>query len=437
MADRLLRHRYRAYPGIEETMNLSRTFGSCDVVFNDFLRAREEARAAGTKGPTATELSKKLITGAKKTPERAWVAEVSSVALQQALADADRAYANFFSSLSGKRKGRRVGHPRFRSRRDHRRSARFTANARFHIEAIHERRAVLHLPRIGPVPFVLSRPLPGPASSVTVIREADGRHYVSFVVRVPEKALTPTGRVCGIDVGLAQFSTILSSESSKETESLQVIQNPRYLKAKARAFARSQRSLARKKKGSANRAKARVRVAVAHRKVREARADHARQPAARIVADHDVICVEDLRLTGMARTRLAKSIHDAGLGQFLSVLAHMGARNGRRVVAVPRFFASTRSCSACGSLTGPTGQDQLGVRHWTCSDGGVSHDRDVNAARNLLVEGLRLLEAEQGLVAAGRTETLNACGAGVRPPMLVAVGVEAGRRSEGRVSCPA
>lgn len=432
--DTVVRYRYRAYPDANTHRALSRTFGSCRVVANDAIAARRQARALGRPYPSLAHLSRTLITDAKHTPERAWLGEVSAVALQQSLADADRAYRNYFASINGTRAGRKMGSPRFRSRHDSRQAARFTANARFTITRTGDRVAVLTLPKIGRVPFVLSRPLLSTPSSVTVIREADGRTYLSFLVRVTETPRKPTGRVCGVDVGLASFAHILTADESTGAEHTTQITSTRYLLRKARALARSQRSLSRKQKGSANRGKAKARVAVLHRKVRETRLDHAHQIAAQITADHDVIAVEDLAVTGMSRTSMAKSVHDTAMAQFLRILAEKATRQGRTLIKVGRWFPSTRLCSHCHQLTGPKGIPGLRVRHWTCTTCGTDHDRDINAARNILTEGLRLLAAsstdapEQPLpVADGRSETINACGAEVRPSETVAPGDEPGR----------
>jgi putative transposase len=323
VSETVLRYRYRAYPGREATIALSRTFGSCRVVFNDAIATREYAHKHGLPFPKTKELSRALITKAKKTPERKWLAEVSAVALQQALDDADTAYRNFFRSIKSVSKKRKVGHPKFKSRHDSRQSARFTNAARFKVELVHERQAVLTLPKIGRIPFVLSRPLPTNASSVTVIRESDGRTYLSFVVRVQNEEALKTNRICGIDPGLASYATVFSVDTSNGDQTEFQIDTPAFLRRRARALARSQRALSRKKKGSKNRAKARTRVAVVHRKVRQARLDHAHQQAAQIIANHDIIAVEDPSVDSMARTKLAKSVHDQAMGQFLRLLKIM------------------------------------------------------------------------------------------------------------------
>ena len=397
----LARYRYRICPEPGQVIQLARTFGCARVVYNDSLRLRETTHGAGGK-VSDTEVQRRVVTLAKATPERAWLGDVASVALVQACQDARRAYRNWFDSLSGKRKGRKVGHPKFRSRKDHRQSARFTRNG----FALHGER--LYIAKVGDLRVRWSRLLPSEPSSVTVIREADGRYYASFVVEVQATPLPPAGRDVGLDLGLSSLAATSDGE---------LIANPRYLRRRERRLAKAQRALARKQKGSANRQKARIRVAVQHRKIRETRADYLHKTALRLVRDNQAVYVEDLAVSGLARTRLAKSVHDAGWATLVRLLEEKAERYGRTVVKVGRWFPSSQICSMCGVKDGPK---PLDVRQWTCGNCGSTHDRDVNAARNIRLEGRK--------VAAGQAETLNGCGAGVRPGPVLAAGVEAASR---------
>ena len=397
----LARYRYRVYPSPGQGMMLARTFGCARVVFNDCLRLREEAHAAGEK-ISDTEVQRRVVTLAKTAPERAWLGEVASVALVQACQDARRAYRNWFDSLSGKRKGRKVGHPRFRSRKDHRQSIRLTRNG----FTLHGDR--LYVAKVGDLKVRWSRALPSEPSSVTVIREADGRYYASFVVEVAATPLPAITTDVGLDLGLTTLAVTSAGE---------MIANPRHLRRRERKLARAQRALSRKQKGSANRAKARVRVAVQHRKVREARADHQHKTALRLVRDNQAVYVEDLAVSGLARTKLAKSVHDAGWAMLVRLLEEKAERYGRAVFKVDRWFPSSQICSACGVKDGPK---PLNVRQWTCGNCGSEHDRDVNAARNIRLEGRK--------VAAGQADTLNACGGTVRPGLAPAGPGETGTR---------
>ncbi|WP_250285119.1 RNA-guided endonuclease InsQ/TnpB family protein [Frankia sp. CiP1_Cm_nod2] len=395
-----VRYRYRAYPSPGQVRALARAFGCARVVYNDAIRLRDTAYAAGEK-LSDTEVQRRVVTLAKQTPERDWLAEVSSVVLVQACQDARRAFRNWFDSLSGKRKGRRVGHPRFRSRKDNRQSVRLTRNG-FTVTARGVRVA-----KVGDVRLVWSRELPSIPSSATVIREADGRYYVSFVVDVAGEPYPAVSADVGIDLGLDRLATLSTGE---------IITNPRPLRSKQRHLSRAQRALARKRKGSSNRRKAARRVAVLHRTVRETRRDQHHKLAARLVRDNQAVYVEDLAVSGLARTTLARSVHDAGWAMLVGLIEEKAARRGRTVVRVGRFFPSSQVCSVCGVTDGPK---PLPVRVWICAACTTTHDRDLNAARNILVEGRRI-------VAAGRAETENACGADVRPGPVPAVGVEAG-----------
>ena len=379
-------------------------FGCVRVVFNDALAARESAFKAGTAFPTRNDLSRRLITDAKHTPERAWLAEVSSVPLQQALADAERAYANFFKGLSGQHK-KKVGHPRFKSRRNNRQTAKFTKNAGFTVAETTHGVGFVRLPKVGHVRFALSRFLPSEPTSVTFIREADGRFYVSFVVDVPVTPLAPINTVAGVDVGLIDFAAITSSDGTREK-----VTNPRWLRSKERQLAKAQKSLSRKQKGSQNRQKARLKVAVLHRKVRETRKDHHHKLALKLVRENQTVAIEGLSIKGLARTRMGKSVHDAGWGQFFNLLEEKAQQYDRTIVRIGQWEPTSQVCSCCGIKDGPK---PLSVRVWVCPHCGVILDRDYNAAVNIML-------------AAGLVESLNARGGNIRLALAQAVPVEAG-----------
>ncbi|MGC4847419.1 RNA-guided endonuclease InsQ/TnpB family protein [Micromonospora sp. DT15] len=378
----LLRYNYRAYPTSVQQQALARAFGCARVVFNDGLRVRQQAREAGLAYVTDAELSRQ-VTAAKLTPERAWLGEVSSVVLQQALADLNTAYRNFFASVSGKRKGRTVAAPRFRSRKDNRQAIRFTANARFKVLD----NGRLRLPKIGDVPVRWSRTLPAMPTSVTVIRDAAGRYFASFVVQSSDGPLPSAASEVGIDLGLTHFAVM--SDGTKVTA-------PKFLRRAARKLKRLQQDLSRKQRGSRNRKKAVVKVARAHARVADTRRDWQHKLSTAIIRDNQAVYVEDLCVSGLGRTRLAKSVHDAGWAQFTAMLEYKAARYGRTFGRVDRFFPSTRKCSDCGRVTDKMA---LNIRVWVCPCGS-HHDRDVNAARNIR--------------AAGRAD-LNDRGAQIRP----------------------
>jgi putative transposase len=382
-----LRYNYRLYPTPGQQAALARLFGCIRVVFNDGLRARKEAHQAGLPYITDAELSARL-TAVKKTPERAWLGEVPAVPLQQSLADLNAAYRNFFNSRSGKRKGPKLGPPQLKSRKDHRQAARFTANARFKVLADGR----LRLPRIGDVEVRWSRKLPASPSSVTVIKDAAGRYFASFVVQADVASdatrFAEADSEVGIDLGLAAFAVL--SDGTK-------ISAPRFLRRAERKLKRAQRAHSRKQKGSQNKEKSRAALARAQARVTARRADFCHKLSTRIIRDSQAVYVEDLCVMGLARTRLAKSVHDAGWSRFVRMLEYKASRYGRVFVRIGRFEPTSQVCSACGARDGPK---PLSVREWACAACGMVHDRDVNAARNVL--------------ALGRRESLNACGGGVR-----------------------
>jgi putative transposase len=390
-----LRYSYRLDPSPGQQAALARAFGCARVVFNDALATRRSAHEAGEPYVSDAELSKRL-TKAKESPERAWLGEVSLVVLQQALADLNTAYRNFFASVTGKRKGPQIAHPRLRSRKDSRQTIRFTANARFKVLG----NGRLRLPKIGDVKVRWSRDLPSVPSSVTVIRDAAGRFFASFVVEVDPRPLPETDAECGIDLGLGSFAVL--DDGTK-------VAAPRFLRRAEQKLKRVQRDLSRKQRGGKNREKARVRLARAHAHVADARRDFHHQLSTKLIRENQAVYVEDLAVKGLARTRLAKSVHDAGWASFVNMLEYKARLYGRTVEKTGRWEPTSQLCSVCGVKDGPT---SLAVRVWTCAACGSVHDRDVNAARNI--------------AALGRREARNARGGRVRPAAALAPACEAG-----------
>ena len=396
-----LRYNYRLYPARGQRSALARSFGCARVVFNDGLRARQDAHEAGLAYITDADLSARL-TAAKATPERAWLGEVSAVILQQALADLNTAYRNFFASIAGKRTGPKIEPPRFKSGKDHRQAIRFTASARFKILPTGR----LRLPKIGDVQVRWSRSLPSDPSSVTVIKDAAGRYFASFVIETGPDALPAAEPVTGVDLGLTHFAVL--SDGRK-------IASPQFLRRAEKKLRRAQRALSRKETGSRNRDKARVKIARAHARVADARREFHHQLSTALIRDNQAVAVEDLAVKGLARTRLAKSVHDAGWSAFVGMLEYKARLYGREFHRIGRFEPTSQVCSACGVKDGPK---PLHVRTWQCQGCGTWLDRDVNAAVNVAK-------------AAGLAVT--ACGAQVRPgPSILAQRGEAGTHPKSR-----
>ncbi|MGI5471596.1 RNA-guided endonuclease InsQ/TnpB family protein [Streptomyces sp. CA-132043] len=378
MTERVKRaFKYRFYPTPEQGAELARTFGCVRKVYNMALAARTEAWSA--RGQRVSyHASSALLTAWKKTDELAFLNEVSSVPLQQTLRHLQTAFNNFFT--------RRAGYPRPKSKKKSRRAAEYTSSAfrfrdgRLTLAKMRER-----------LDIVWSRPLPEGAtpSTVTVSQDAAGRWFVSLLCEDPTvEPLPVVDAAVGIDAGLDHLLTLSTGEK---------IPNPRHERQDRQALARAQRHLSRKAKGDgANRAKARRKVARIHARIADRRRDHLHQITTRLVRENQTLVIEDLSVRNMVKNgKLARAISDAGWSEFRSLLEYKAQWYGREVIVADRWFPSSKLCSACGTL-----QDRmpLHVRTWTCGCG-TTHDRDVNAAKNLL--------------AAGRAVTV--CGAGVRP----------------------
>jgi putative transposase len=378
-------HKCRAYPDQEQAHVLNRTFGCIRVAWNRTLAWRWQRYHAGKTGTTFAQASA-YLTAMKATDELAWLNEVSSVPLQQAIRHQQGAYAAFFA--------KRARYPRFKSRSG-RQSAAYTRSG------FRWRDGRLFLAKMGtPLAFTWSWPGIDPATidptTVTVSRDPCGRWYVAFAVDIPSPDPLPAvGQVAGVDLGITDFAV---------TSGGQRIANPRHLERRARNLARYQRRMARCQQGSANRAKAKAKAARAHRKVRAARADFLHKASASLVRDHDVIVLEDLAVKNMVRNRrLAKAIADCGWGAFRAMLEYKAARYGRRVIVIDRWYPSSKTCSACGHLLAEL---SLSTRTWQCPSCGTRHDRDINAAKNILAAGLAVAGGDPG----------HACGADVRHP---------------------
>jgi putative transposase len=376
-------YKCRAYPDYEQVSVLNRTFGCVRVVWNRTLAWRH-ARYHQEQVRTNFTQASAYLTAMKASEELGWLSEVSSVPLQQAIRHQQVAFSNFFAG--------RARYPRYKSRNG-RQSAEFTRSG------FRYRDGRLFLAKMStPLAFAWSWPDIDPASvdpaTVTVSRDPCGRWHVSFAVDVADPEQLPaTGAVAGVDLGIKDFA--VTSDGTR-------IANPRHLERKARNLARYQRRLARCQKGSANRAKARAKVARAHRKVRASRADFPHKASARLVRDNDVIVVEDLAVKNMIRNRhLARAISDRGWGELRRQLEYKCERAGRHLIVIGRWYPSSRTCSGCGHLLASL---SLSTRTWQCPSCGTRHDRDVNAAKNILAAGLAVARDSPG----------DACGADVR-----------------------
>lgn len=366
--------KYRFYPSPEQAAELIRTFGCVRLVYNRALAARTEAWTLRQERVNYNSTSA-MLTGWKKTKELAFLNEVSSVPLQQALRHLQVAYTNFFA--------KRARYPTFKSKKKSRRSAEYTTSA---FRWCDGRLTLAKMTQ--PLEIVWSRPLPEGAqpSTVTVSQDPAGRWFVSLLCDDRIEQVAATGAV-GVDAGLGSLLTLSTGEK---------VVNPRHEHRDRAALARAQRNLAKKQKGSANRAEARLKVARVHARITDRRRDHLHKLTTRLVRENQTIVIEDLTVRNMVKNHsLARAISDAAWRQFRTLLEYKAGWQGRNLVVVDRWFPSSKLCSTCGVLAE---RMPLNIRSWTCRCGTV-HDRDVNAARNILAEGLSVI----------------ACGGGVRP----------------------
>lgn len=357
-------YKYRFHPTPGQAFELARTFGCVRLVYDKALEERTRAYTMEGRRVSCAESSARL-TEWKKTPALAFLGELSSVPLQQALRHLQVGFANFFA--------KRAKYPTFKSRKKSRASAEYTRSA------FRWRDGQLTLAKMdAPLTIVWSRPLPEGAepSMVTVSKDAAGRWFVSILVEEKIAPLVPVGQSVGVDAGITALATLSTGEK---------IVNPKHEKADRKKPAKAQRSLARKEKGSANRDKARQKVARLHARIADRRRDFLHELTTRLVRENQAVVIEDLAVRNMVQNgKLARAVSDASWRELRSMLEYKAARYGRGPVVIDRWFASSRLCSACGTIQQSM---PLGVRTRECSCG-VLHDRDVNAARDILAAGL-------------------------------------------------
>jgi len=369
----------RAYPDTEQAALLRRTFGCVRLVWNRTLADRQR-RYTVEQRSTSYKETDAALTGWKQDPDLAFLSEVSSVPLQQSLRHQHAAFQSFFA-----RRGR---YPRFKSRRG-RQSAHYARSAfRMKSDGLWLAKASAPLRIAWSWPDIDLATLE--PTMVIVSLEPDGRWFVTFAVDVVDPApRITTGETVGVDLGISEFAVLSTGER---------IPNPHHMRDRERGLLRHQRRLSRCKRGSANRAKQRIKVARRHARIRDARRDFLHKVSTDLVRRFDRIGVEDLAVSNMVRNRpLARAISELGWGGFRAMLEYKATRAGRVVVVVDRWYPSSKTCSSCGHLLAFL---SLGTRDWTCPGCGTRHDRDLNAAKNI--------DTAAGLVVA-------ACGSGVRP----------------------
>jgi putative transposase len=364
------RYQYRFYPTDQQQQSLARLFGCVRVVYNDALAICKQSE----KKPKSVELQKIVITQAKKTEARAWLSEVSNIPLQQSVADLEIAFKNFFDSCKGKRKGRKVGYPKFKKRTNSQ-SARFRLGG-FSIkddsEAVASPRASgVYLAKIGVVKPIWSRRLPASPSSVTVIKDCAERYFLSFVVDVEPISVNAKNPSIGIDLGIKTFAVMSNGEKAV---------SPSY-KALLRRVRKLQHKLARQQKDSKRRHKTRIQIAKTHNKIADTRKDFLHKLSTRIVSETQTIVLEDLNVSGMVKNpKLSRVISQQGWREFRVLVEAKSEKYGRKFVVISRWEPTSQTCSDCGYRWGKV---DLSVRSILCLGCGSEHDRDENASVNI------------------------------------------------------
>ena len=359
------RYQYRFYPTNQQQQSLAQLFGCVRVVYNDALAICKQSE----KKPSSADLQKLVITQAKKTEARAWLLDVSCVPLQQSVADLDIAFKNFFNSCKGKRKGRKVGYPKFKKRTS-------SQSARFRVGGFSLKSDGVYLAKIGIVNPIWSKKLPSEPSSVTVIKDCANRYFLSFVVEVQPIQVERQNPSIGIDLGIKTFAVMSNGEKAE---------SPSYKKLD-RKVRQLQRKLARQPKDSKRRNVTRIKIAKLHNRSADTRKDFLHKLSTKIVNENQVIVLEDLNISGMVKNRkLSRAISQQGWYEFRTLCEGKSEKFGREFKVISRWEPTSQVCSDCGFKWGKI---DLSIRSVLCLNCGTQQDRDENAARNIEKVGM-------------------------------------------------
>ena len=360
-------YKARIYPSRKQQDILNRTFGSCRFVYNHFLAERQ--RSYKEDGVTLSYVkTAAMLTKLKHDKDFLWLDEVDSMALQEALRNLDRAYRNFFNGNARYPKYRKKHSKQSYRTRNQNNSIRFEGNS-------------IRIPKVGLVKLKGMRDFNGRILNATVSVSASGKYYISLCADVEEAEKSNAGCIVGLDVGLREFYTDSNGNS---------VPNPKSYRKHEKKLIREQRRPSRKQKGSNNRNKQRIRLSVQHEKVTNIRKDFLYKQTTKLADENQVICIEDLNVKGMLRNHhLAKAISDVAWSEFFRLLEYKAAERKGWVVRVPTFYPSSQTCSCCGYKNSDV--KNLAVREWVCPECGSHHDRDANAANNILNKGLEML----------------------------------------------
>lgn len=357
-------YKYRIYPNEAQKVLLAKHFGSCRFVYNHFLNVKIEAYKANKQSFTYFDATKQL-THLKKQSEYAWLKEIGVTSLRIALKNLDSAYQAFFRKQNQ--------FPKFKNKHA-KQSFKVLQNIK-----IKDTKLIIPKFREG-IKINLSREPEGRVLFATISKTINNKYCVSITCETTHKPLPKAGAKIGIDTGVKDLATLSTG---------QTYENPKILKTHLKKLKYEQRQLSKKKKGSNARFRQRQKVARLHQRIADIRQDYLHKSTSDIIKNHDTICIEDLAVKNMIKNhRLAQALSDVSLGEFYQMLEYKASWNDRTIVKVGRFFPSSKMCSSCGSIKEDL---TLKVRQWTCKDCGTHHDRDVNASKNILNEGLKIL----------------------------------------------